>query len=52
MFLPHCNIIIKDLIKNARKKILGLCNFHLHRGGAKLNTEELVSIINAVDHDK
>ena len=31
--------------------LIDLCNFCLNRGGAKLNTKELVSIINSVDHD-
>ena len=50
-FLPYRDHHNKEQIKKARANLLDLCNFYLNRGGAKLNTEELVCIINSVDHD-
>ena len=51
-FLPYCGHHNKEQIKQVRANSLDLCIFfYFRRGCAKLNTEELVCIINSVDND-
>ena len=50
-FLPFNGKPKKDEIKEARTKLLGFCKFHLGTGGEELTPDDIVTIINTVNHD-